>query len=46
VIRVFYLALPLLAPLLSIAGRDGQAWTTGINRAYKDHLRKKNRTKF
>ncbi len=46
VIRVFYFALPLLAPLLSLGGKDGKAWTTGINRAFRDHITKKNPTKF
>lgn len=46
IIRVFYLILPFLAPLLSMAGKDGVAWATGINRAFRDHLTKKNPRKF
>ena len=46
VIRLFYLILPLLAPLLSLMGSDGRAWTKGINRALKDYLTKKRSTKF
>lgn len=45
-IRVFYAVLPLLAPLLSLAGEDGRAWTKGINRALKDGITKNNPTKF
>jgi hypothetical protein len=45
-IRVFYLALPLFAPMLSLAGKDGRAWSKGINKAVKDHFTKKNPTKF
>jgi len=46
IIRVFYLVLPLLAPLLSLEGKDGKAWMIGINRAFKDYITKKNPTKF
>ena len=46
VIRVFYLVLPLLAPLLFIEGKDGKAWMIGINRALKDHITKENPTRF
>ena len=46
VIRVFYLMLPLLAPLLSIVGKDGRAWTKGISRAFKDHIKKERRAHF
>jgi hypothetical protein len=45
-IRIFYLLLPFFAPLLYLAGKDGKAWTKGINRAFKDHITKKNPTKF
>jgi hypothetical protein len=46
VIKVFYVVLPLLAPLLSLMGKDGRAWTKGINRALKDHVKKRNLSKF
>ena len=46
VIRVFYLMLPFFAPLLSLMGKDGRAWTKGIDQAVKDHLTKKRSTKF
>jgi hypothetical protein len=46
IIRVFYLILPFLAPILSLAGKDGAAWMIGINRAFKDHITQKNPTKF
>jgi hypothetical protein len=46
VIRVFYVILPLLAPMLCLAGKDGQSWTKGINRALKDRLMKRNPSKF
>ena len=46
IIRIFYMILPLLAPLLSLVGKDGRAWTRGINRGLKDHIRKKTPTKF
>lgn len=34
-IRLFYKALPFMAPLLSLAGEDGRAWARGIRRAVK-----------
>ncbi len=46
IIRIFYLALPLFAPLLSLEGKDGKAWMIGINRAFKHHIKKENPTKF
>lgn len=46
IIRFFYLVLPFLAPLLSLGGEDGRAWTRGIRRAVEDHLVKKNPTMF
>ena len=46
VIRVFYVILPLLAPMLCLAGKDGRSWTKGINRALKDRLMKRNPSKF
>ena len=46
VIRVFYVILPLLAPMLCLMGKDGRSWTKGINRAIKDYLTKKRSTKF
>lgn len=45
-IRLFYLLLPLFAPFLSVLGEDGKAWAKGINRAFIDHLTKRNPTKF
>lgn len=46
IIRIFYMTLPLFAPLLTLAGKDGRAWTTGINRGFKDHITNKNPTTF
>jgi hypothetical protein len=45
-IRVFYFALPLLSPLLFLAGKDGKAWMNGIGRAFRDHIANKSPTKF
>ena len=45
-IRIFYTALPLFAPLLRLAGKDGQAWVNGINNGFKEHLTNENPTKF
>jgi len=45
-IRFFYITLPLFAPLLSLAGEDGRAWSKGISMAVKDHFTKKKPTKF
>lgn len=45
-IRIFYLTLPFFAPLLRLVGADGEAWMTGINRAFMDHLSHRNPTKF
>lgn len=45
-IRVIYAILPLLAPMLSLMGEDGQAWTKGINRALKYYLTKERPSKF
>jgi cellulose synthase/poly-beta-1,6-N-acetylglucosamine synthase-like glycosyltransferase len=46
VTRVFYLILPLLAPMLCLAGKDGRSWAKGINRGFTDYLTKKRSTKF
>ena len=46
IIRVFYQVLPLLTILLALRGKDGKAWMTGINGAFRDHITKKNPTKF
>jgi hypothetical protein len=46
VIRIFYLMLPLFAPLLAFGGKDGAAWAKGINKAVKANLTKKQVTKF
>ena len=45
-IRVFYLMLPSFAWLLSLLGEDGRAWSNGIIRGFKDHLKKRDLTKF
>jgi len=46
-VRLFYLSLPLFAPLLVLAGKDGKAWITGINSAFKCRLTdNKNPTSF
>ena len=45
-IRIFYMALPVFAPLLTLAGEDGQAWVNGINSAFTEHMTNKNPTNF
>ncbi len=45
-IRIFYVTLPIFAPLLTLAGSDGKAWTTGIRKALKDRITKNNPTQF
>jgi hypothetical protein len=45
-IRVFYLALPILAVLLMPMGKNGQAWATGITRAMRLHTARSNRVSF
>ncbi len=45
-IRVFYLLLPLMAPILLISGEDGRAWTKGIEKAVNARIKKFNPTKF
>jgi len=45
-ISIFYSLLPLVAPLLTLAGEDGRAWSFGIEKAVNSHLQKKYPTKF
>jgi hypothetical protein len=45
-INIFYSLLPLAAPLLTLAGEDGRAWTRGIEKAVNSHIQKRNPTKF
>ncbi|MEN3062098.1 MAG: hypothetical protein ABC595_03200 [Candidatus Methanosuratincola petrocarbonis] len=45
-IRFFYKLLPLAAPLLAIAGKDGVAWMNGIRKAVKANVTKRHPTKF
>lgn len=45
-VRMFYRALPFFAPLLTLAGADGEAWAVGINKAYRDHLKHNDCKKF
>jgi len=45
-IRMFYKLLPLAAPLLVLAGKDGRAWMKGINRALNAVLSGHYPTKF
>jgi len=46
IIRLFYIVLPIIAPLLSLAGEDGRSWSRGINKAIKDRVTKKRITRF
>jgi hypothetical protein len=43
---MFYKLLPLAAPLLVLAGKDGRAWMKGINRALNAVLSGHYPTKF
>ncbi len=46
-IKFFYSILPMIAPLLISAGKDGRAWSMGILKAYNDYyVAKKNPAKF
>jgi len=45
-IRIFYKVLPVIAPLLVIAGADGWAWAEGIRKAVNDNVQKKHLVKF
>jgi hypothetical protein len=45
-IRLFYLLLPVAAPLLGFAGEDGRAWTRGIEKAVDALVQKRFPTKF
>jgi hypothetical protein len=46
IIRIFYYALPVISPLLMLAGKNGAAWAKGIKKAVKENLEKKQVTKF
>ncbi len=45
-VTTFYSFLPLFAPLLTFAGRDGVAWTKGIVKAVNANMQNQNPTKF
>jgi hypothetical protein len=45
-IRAFYGLLPLLAPLLAMAGKEGRAWAMGVMRALGMALKGHYPTKF
>lgn len=45
-ITLFYSMLPWAAPFLSVAGKDGVAWTKGIEKAVNANLQKKYPIKF
>jgi cellulose synthase/poly-beta-1,6-N-acetylglucosamine synthase-like glycosyltransferase len=45
-IRAFYGLLPLLAPLLAVAGEEGRAWARGVMRALSMALKEHYPTKF
>lgn len=45
-IRAFYKLLPITAPLLALAGKDGRAWMRGIRRALSKVLKGHYPTKF
>lgn len=45
-IRAFYTLLPVIAPLLALAGEDGRAWARGIEKAVKAHITKRHLTRF
>jgi cellulose synthase/poly-beta-1,6-N-acetylglucosamine synthase-like glycosyltransferase len=46
IIRAFYYALPVISPLLMLAGKNGEAWSKGIQKAVKENHAKKQVTKF
>ncbi len=46
VIRLFYYALPALAPLLMFAGKNGEAWSNGIRKAFKESKAGNQQIKF
>jgi hypothetical protein len=45
-IRIFYTILPLVAPLLAFGGKDGRAWSKGIEKALSDHIKRNSPSKF
>ena len=45
-IRIFYKLLPVVAPLLALAGKDGTAWAKGIERALSTTLKRQYPTRF
>lgn len=45
-VLAFYFSLPLFAPLLGLLGRNGRAWSAGIQYAFVDYLLGKNPSKF
>lgn len=44
--RAFYALLPMVAPLLVLASKDGSAWAKGIEKAVADHISGVYPTKF
>jgi len=40
-IRIFYVMLPTITPLLTLAGRDGRAWARGISGAVRSNITKR-----
>lgn len=45
-IKIFYALLPVIAPLLVLAGKDGKAWVRGIEKAMKAHITNRHPTRF
>jgi len=45
-IKAFYTLLPVIAPLLALAGEDGRAWAKGIEKAVKANVTKRYPTRF
>jgi hypothetical protein len=45
-IKIFYALLPVIAPILVLAGEDGKAWVRGIEKAVKAHMMKRYPTRF
>ena len=45
-IRMFYMLLPAMAPLLALTGEDGRAWVRGIRRALEMKVKGVYPTKF
>ena len=45
-IRVFYMFLPFMAPLLALGGSAGRSWAIGIAKATANHFMKRYETKF